>query len=158
METGWCQVFEGSARSLLLSSSRTEGKLWDVGAIYDRPGALWAPADTITDPLYTFDSIRSAIFHPDGRMVLPRPARSSAQLPSDLLCGKENAQRADEHVSLHVCCCRCIHCEDWCLRESVHMACGRWLELARLAGLRSLSCSTWARRRSPASPCNTRVR
>lgn len=63
------QAFNKSSRQLLLTSSRTEAKLWDGGANHDAAGASWSTADAIVDPLHTFDGIRNAIFRPDGAMV-----------------------------------------------------------------------------------------
>ena len=63
------QVYEGSGRSMLLSSCRGEAKLWDVGACKDRAEALWAPNETIGDSLRTFEGVRSAVFRPDGLLV-----------------------------------------------------------------------------------------
>lgn len=65
-------MFEGSGRSLLLSSARADTRLWDVGACNDRAGALWSPAEYVTEPLHSCDGMRSAIFRPDGRMVCRR--------------------------------------------------------------------------------------
>ena len=67
------QVFEGRGRSLLLSSSRNEARLWDVGACSDRAGGAWTPAEYVTEPLHTCAGMRNAIFRPDGRMVRCAP-------------------------------------------------------------------------------------
>ena len=64
------QVHEGGTRSLLLSSSRGEAKLWDAGACWDRAEALWGPPEAVGDPLRTFERVRNAVFRADGRVVL----------------------------------------------------------------------------------------
>ena len=71
----WGQVHEARGRSLLLSSSRNEARLWDVGACSERAGGGWTPAEYITEPLHTCGGMRNAIFRPDGRLVrrLPVP-------------------------------------------------------------------------------------
>ena len=63
------QVHEGGARSLLLSSSRGEAKLWDAGACRDAAEALWGPPEAVGDPLRTFERIRNAVFRADGCVV-----------------------------------------------------------------------------------------
>ena len=63
------QVHEGGGRSLLLSSSRAEAKLWDAGACRDRAEALWTPPEAIGEPLRTFEGVRNAVFRDDGRVV-----------------------------------------------------------------------------------------
>lgn len=63
------QAYEGRGRSLLLSSSRMDARLWDIGACSDRAGASWTPAEYVTDPLHTLEGMRNAVFRPDGRMV-----------------------------------------------------------------------------------------
>lgn len=63
------QVHEGGGRSLLLSSSRAEAKLWDAGACRDRSEALWTPPEAIGDPLRIFEGVRNAVFRDDGRVV-----------------------------------------------------------------------------------------
>ena len=63
------QVYEGSGRSMLLTSCRAEAKLWDVGACRGRAEALWAPNETISDSLHMFEGVRNAIFRQDGLLV-----------------------------------------------------------------------------------------
>ncbi|BDA44801.1 probable DDB1- and CUL4-associated factor 1 [Coccomyxa sp. Obi] len=75
------RVFEGSGRSLLLSSARADTRLWDVGACNDCAGALWSPAEYVTEPLHSCDGMRSAIFRPDGRMIAGLVASGRGQDP-----------------------------------------------------------------------------
>ena len=82
------QVYEGRGRSLLLSSSRNEARLWDVGACSDRAGGAWTPAEYVTEPLHTCGGMRNAIFRPDGRMVPPHA--STCTDPFLLLRGNSN--------------------------------------------------------------------
>ena len=62
-------MYEGSGRSMLLTSCRGEAKLWDVGACRSRAEALWAPNETISESLHTFEGVRNAIFRQDGLLV-----------------------------------------------------------------------------------------
>ena len=80
-------MHEGGARSLLLSSSRSEAKLWDAGACRDAAEALWGPPEAVGDPLRTFERVRNAVFRADGRVV--RTPRAKV-LPPVMSCEDVN--------------------------------------------------------------------
>jgi len=75
------QVYEGSGRSMLLTSCRAEAKLWDVGACRGRAEALWAPNETISESLHTFEGVRNAIFRQDGLLVTSSLTSASLRIP-----------------------------------------------------------------------------
>ena len=59
------QVYESGGRSLVLTSARTEVKLWDASRLDH-------------DPLSCFDGCRGGVFSPDARFIAATTARNMA--------------------------------------------------------------------------------
>lgn len=71
---------------MLLSSGRSEARLWDVGPCRDRAEVLWTPNEPMGDSVHAFEGVRNAIFRQDGLVVLPEPLPHLQTLNSDQWC------------------------------------------------------------------------
>ena len=97
------QVYEGSGRSMLLSSCRGEAKLWDVGACRDHGEALWAPNANTGDAMGTFGGVRTAIFRPEGLLVSCCCMHIHVHHP---LCGPaQHTMQPDVWLQAGICIC-----------------------------------------------------
>jgi hypothetical protein len=92
---------------MLLSSGRSEARLWDVGACRDRADVLWAPSEPMGESLQVFEGVRNAIFRQDGLLVLLEPllhiqtlASVSLKLPAameEVIIVAWSPEKSDEH-------------------------------------------------------------